>query len=305
MSLGPFSKASGLISKGMSLNLWTAQTSNLPASAYRGPIVELPLFGSAAAMKALEQCAPRPVHAVPTGIPASQASDLPRLWKSVMTKFYGPYDRKQKCWIGQRVQSGKTARYCMRPHKLEIVNTPSGKSYYLVIAGYETGKDIYHGAGGNVGFILLRDVDDDLSLLGKNSLYEEIGSYGRAPAEEDFHLEQLGPGQNYGWVVDTSFTNQGATLSAGFAYGLLGSDFRKLGRIPSGYDDAGICEDGKNTFTGGGCSSYTGRITFGPPAVGGFHTAIVNLKGVLNGKPVDQIDRYPFDPRKNEYSVPE
>lgn len=37
----------------------------------------------------------------------------------------------------------------------------------------------------------------------------------------------------------------------------------------------------------------------------GQDTAIVNLKGVLNGKPVDQIDLYPFDPRKNEYSVPE
>jgi len=178
-----------------------------------------------------------------TSIPSSVTYSPKAFWGAVMEEFYGSYDKRLKCWIGK----GDSGNLCMRPHLLSSISDNGAVTHYVAIAGYaitpEGGQADCHACSGKLGLIILRPQGDRLTLVARNSLAEDAGSWGEAPSEEAFRVVRLGQG-NYGWLMEFGFTGQGYTEGGVAVFGAVGDKIVDMGFIPTHTDNGGTCGDG-------------------------------------------------------------
>lgn len=242
---------------------------------------------------------------VSTNIPSSLANDSSAFWKAAMEEFYGPYDQKNKCWIGQ----SKDGRHCMRPVKMELVTENSRKLRYLVFGGSTLGEDGLpqqcHACVGRVGFVSLAEGYETFSIVAKSDLYETIGGWGDAPAEESFALREIGPNGNLGWTIEGSYSGMGHTFTWFDVYGISAGTFYSLGPIPTGSNDDGNCENGKTHMGDGPCTHYSYEPRFLSQGNASFYPILLDEFGHRLGVPLDATHRIVFDETTFRYDVPE
>ncbi len=194
-----------------------------------------------------------------TSIPSSAASDPKAFWGAVMQEFYGSYDKQLKCWIG-----GDAENLCMRPHMVATVADDGVAKHLVAMAGYAIGSDgshaECHACTGKLGLVMLQETGEHLTLLSRNSLADDAGSYGTVPPEEAFRVVRLGQG-NYGWLMEFSYTGQGYTEGGVQVYGAIGDRVLDLGFISTHADNRGTCGDGL-----GECYVYSYEILTDPAA---------------------------------------
>lgn len=178
-----------------------------------------------------------------TSIPSSSADNPKAFWGAVMEEFYGPYDKRLKCWVG----SSDSGKLCMRPHSLSSVPQDGAVTHYVAMAGYaippQGGRQDCHACPGKLGLVVLRPQNDRLALMSQNSLAEDAGSWGAVPSEEAFRVVRLGQG-NHGWLMEFYYTGQGYTEGGVAVFGPIGDKIVDLGFISTHADNAGTCGDG-------------------------------------------------------------
>ena len=242
---------------------------------------------------------------VSTNIPASLADDSSAFWKTAMEEFYGPYDRKNKCWIGQ----SKDGRHCMRPIKMEMVTENSRKLRYLVFGGSTLGDDGLpmqcHACIGRVGFVSLAEGYETFSIVAKGDLYETLGGWGDAPAEESFELREIGPNSNLGWAISGAYSGMGVTSTWFDIYGIRAGTFYHLGLIPTGSNDDGNCENGKIFMDGGPCTHYSYEHRFLSQGNASFYPILLDEFGHKLGVPINATHRIEFDETTFRHAVPD
>ena len=234
----------------------------------------------------------------------------PRFWREVMAHFYGPYDTKKRCWIGQSSLDGRAGNYCMRPHKLETLTVDNLRTSYLVTAGYQINsdglRDSCHACPGFMGMAVLRSTMQSHIVLARNSMFESFGSWGQVPAEAQFFFHKLGPMDNYGWHVQSGWTGQGITQSWTSIFGKIDDQMRNIGTVPRAYDEEGNCKDGKHLQSGHPCSDYSYDIQIDTTdRQAKFHQLQLLLTGTQDGKTLNRSFRAKFDPTTNRYRLPD
>ncbi|MCB1377758.1 MAG: hypothetical protein KDK89_05230 [Alphaproteobacteria bacterium] len=236
-----------------------------------------------------------------TTIPSTAAHRDKDLWRRAMTAFYGPYDKTQKCWVGNF--DGR--RFCMRPHKLQKVSAGQSTRYFLAIGGKPLDEDnSCHACAGAMGLFVLSDATPMLGLVARNDGYEAMGSWGDAPPEENVDIHRIGTPDTFAWTIRTGWTGQGVMSEVLLVRGLVGERVVDLGQIPLSYSDEGNCEDGTNLMTGEKCSS----VTFEPvyAAEGGrFGDILLKASGLYKGESLTATYRMLFNAQTMAYGLPE
>lgn len=232
-----------------------------------------------------------------TPIPASAAASPKDLWRAVMETFYGSYDRRLKCWIGEI----EGARQCMRPLKLDIVRSDGRERYFVATGGYPLteagGYSDCHACAGSLGLIVLEGGGARLDLVARNSLAEPAGAWGVVPPEESFRLREIGKGQ-YGWTMESGWSGQGYNVSHEAIFGVSGSDVVELGQIQVHSDNAGTCGEGL-----GECYVRDYELVF-DAASGADHYDIV-LRRLADSTAGPETIRVPFDTAGLKYAAPD
>jgi len=237
-------------------------------------------------------CTGQTAFAADLSMPSADAADPKIFWRTVMTGLYGPYDARQKCWIGK---VGAEA-YCMRPHKLQTVEVKGRKQHHIAMGGRKVGGQDCHACAGAMGLAVLEDDGTTVKLAAANSLAEEFGSWGKVPPEESFVLVETGA-DNHGWLIESGYTAQGITMAGSSVYGRKAGEIVNLGDIRTSYDDCGYKPDA--------CRSIDFDLTF-TPAAGRQHYDIEARLAPDSGK-VEAGDRFdiPFDETAGRYVQPE
>jgi hypothetical protein len=246
---------------------------------------------------------------ISTKIPVSTFDDPSVFWGAAATEFYGPYNKKLKCWIGNVQGDEGPARLCMRPHKLVSIDTANSQQHFLAFAGFKLneqgGHDNCHACSGTMGLVVLEAGDETFSLVAKDGLNTAIGSWGEAPHEDEFELRQISENGDYGWVIHTGYTGQGYTYLNASIHGIIGDRIVDLGYVPDGFSDLGNCDDnGKNYSSGEPCTEYEADMIFTGPSVGGFKTIHLKHRGTFEGKEYNDVVVVPFDINEGAYKVP-
>ena len=248
-----------------------------------------------------------------TGIPASAADNPRELWGAAMEEFYGSYDRKAKCWRGKSRDS-EAVKLCMRPHKMQTVEQGGSTIYYLVFGGYapgaDGGHDNCHACSGRVGMVMLETGENGkMRLVARDSLGVAAGGWGDPPPEEAFELRRAGPADadipNHVWVMETGYTGQGYTYISKVIYGAVGDRIEELADVPSGFDDQGNCDNGRNMMTEAPCSDFSAEISFRDMPGKPYSDAILTYSGSDKGKQINTTYNLPFDGQTMRYSVPD
>ena len=256
------------------------------------------------AMQRSEASAAQSAYVI-TQIPSVLGHNQKELWRKVMNSFYGKYDRERKCWISN--ENG--ADYCMRPHTLEVVARGGANDYYLVVGGSLAEYDDMecHACAGAMGFLVLTDEQKQMGLVARSKPYLEFGSWGRIPPEEDFAVHRLGPGDNFGWAVKSSYGNQGTMIGSTTLFAIVGDQIRDIGSLPESFSESGSdnCSNGMNETTKRKCSDYSFETLFDSTS-GTSHFAPVKLiaSGVRLGEPLKGTYTLPFNENTLQYELP-
>ena len=233
-----------------------------------------------------------------TGIPGSAVASPKAFWSAVMQEFYGPYSKRQKCWLG--TVGGVTV--CMRPHLVNSVAIDGVITHFVVTGGYAPDNDgsraDCHACSGRLGLIVLRD-GDRLELVARNDLAEEVGSWGTIPAEDQFRLQRIGP-DAYGWTMRSGYTGQGYTGIGETVYGLVGDKVVDFGFINTHSDNGGACGDGM-----GACYEHDYELLFDPRQTGNAVSDIIVRKLHSSDPDAPASFAVPFDAAAQQYQVPE
>jgi hypothetical protein len=247
-----------------------------------------------------------------TGIPVT-AVDSPReFWGATMAEFYGPYDRNAKCWRGKSRDS-EAAELCMRPHKMQTVEQGGRTIHFLVFGGYEPGPDggheTCHACSGRIGMVMLEAGDNGhMRLVARDSLGVAAGGWGDPPPEEAFELRRAGPADaatpNHVWVMETGYTGQGYTFLNKVVYGAVGDRIEELANIPSGFDDQGNCDNGRNMLTEAPCSDFSAELRFRDEPGKPYSDAFLTYSGTDKGEQLNANFELPFDGQTMRYSLP-
>lgn len=234
-----------------------------------------------------------------TSIPAASVEDPKSFWRATMEEFYGRYDKRRKCWIGQR--SGETL--CMRPHLLSVVREKDEDTIYVAMSGYavtpEGGHADCHACGGKLGLVKLRPGGDRLALIARNDLSTNAGAWGRTPPEEAFRLVRLGP-DNYGWLMEFYYTGQGYTEGGVGVFGAIGDRIVDLGFISTHSDNQGTCGDGL-----GECYTHSYEILTDPESATDRFGDLIARKIESPNPDAPSTVRIPFSQSELKYLTPD
>jgi hypothetical protein len=236
---------------------------------------------------------PAGASAAPHVIAAGDAGDPVKLWRSVMTGLYGPYDRQQRCWTG----SFEGDAYCMRPHTMERVSAGGRELLYLAIGGGSQAGGGCHACAGAMGLVVLeKRPDGSYAETARNSLYEAFGSWGTVPPEESFAVREVGPGR-HGWVIEGGYTAQGYTVASKWVFVDQPGGVVLLGAVPVLMDE---CGTGKEP-----CQSYAFDLSFAPGARTDWFDAVLEVAPESQVPALGSRFVIPYDPAKGDYAVPE
>ena len=237
-----------------------------------------------------------------TNLSAGLLSQPKVFWRELMKDVYGSYSRQMKCWIS--VRAGQ--QYCMRPHRLDEIRAAGQRYAFLVVGGSRIDSngelEEYHAAAGVMGLIVLKDVGGQLQTVAKNSLYEDIGSFGQIPSEDSFAVRQIGPNDTYGWTATSGWSGMGITILSTTIYAAIGDKVASIGTVPDHYDDQGNCDNGTNLQSGAECTDYSFELMFDSQDQSQrFYPLVLKLSGSRQGVHYDQSFVVPFDPQKFRY----
>jgi hypothetical protein len=253
---------------------------------------------------------PAPAAGIATSIPVASLSQPAEFWKAAMEHFYGSYDRRLKCWTAEIRSDDGPLKACMRPHKIETVNTSGGKRHFLVFGGFAIndrgGKDDCHACGGLMGMAVLEETGNALDLIARNDLATSFGSWGDIPPEEAFTLRRIGQDDLYGWVIETGYTGQGYTYLSHFIHAPIGDRIIEIGSMPAGFDDLGNCDDnGTNLMNGEKCTAYSVSLDFVENAAAKLYDAVMRYSGYRHGETIDPVFTAKFDDATLAYELPD
>ena len=241
--------------------------------------------------------------AAQVSLPASLLGTPKLLWRSVMTSFYGQYDRKLKCWIGRDDQ--QTA-YCMKPIKLDTVETNSGKVLYISIGGQALGKDglvNYFGGDGQgaIGLIVMSQHGKHLITTATNSLYASAGTFGRTvsgPREDNVSLRKIGK-DSWAWFIETGMFYSGNGAFSHVVDAPIGDKVISIGHIPSSMfqDGTPACKPQ--------CPNLDADIIIDSQnSTERFYPIIVRIHDRVDASKVEGTFHVPFNDGKLQYETP-
>lgn len=237
-------------------------------------------------------------------LPASLLGNPKQLWRAVMTSFYGQYDNKLKCWVGR---NDTNSAYCMKPLKLDVIDTNDGKAAYISIGGQALGKDgevNYSGADGQgaIGLIVMSQQGKRLVTSATNSLYASAGTFGRivsGPRDDNVSLRKIGH-DNWAWFIQTGLFYSG---NGAFSHTIevpIGDKVIQVGQIPSSMfqEESGPCKPHcANLEADLLIDSHDGAKQFSP--------IIVQIYDKNSGTKTDRTFRVPFNDSKLQYEAPD
>ncbi|MDF1607110.1 hypothetical protein PZ897_02865 [Hoeflea sp. YIM 152468] len=234
-----------------------------------------------------------------TSIPSSAVENPKAFWAAVMEEFYGRYDKRLKCWVG----SGGSGKICMRPHLLASVPGAAGLTHYVAMSGYaptsDGGRADCHACSGKLGLVMLRGESTHLTLVARNSLAEDAGSWGATPSEEAFRVVRLGQG-NHGWLMESGYTGQGYTEGGVTVFAAIGDKIVDLGFIPTHSDNGGTCGDGI-----GPCYVHTYEILTDPDKTTAAFGDLLARKVESTNADAPAMVRVPFAQDELKYVAPD
>jgi hypothetical protein len=222
--------------------------------------------------------------------PAANAGDKEALWHAVMVHFYGQYDPSRRCWAA--TISGDD--YCMRPHRRDEATDGGVRHIFLVTAGPGPGEHTCHVCSGSMGLIVLAERGGNLVLAAKNDLVEQRGTFGEVESEEAFRVQKIAPAGS-GWTVESSWQGQGLSVRGLTVYGLVGSEVRDLGYIPTFLD---ACETDEKP-----CGPYKFGFGFVETTAPFYDVELVLAPDSEMPQGPDRY-RIPFDAQSMQYEVP-
>jgi hypothetical protein len=233
-----------------------------------------------------------------TSISSASIDDPRAFWRAAMEEFYGRYDNRRKCWVA----GGASEPLCMRPHLLSTVIEDGVPTLYVAMAGYavtpEGGQADCHACPGKLGLVVLRPRGDRLALVARNSLSDDVGSWGRTPPEEDFRVVELGR-DNHGWLMEFFYTGQGYTEGGVGVFGTIGDRVVDLGFISTHSDNGGTCGDGL-----GECYTHSYEILTDPAASDARFGDLIARKLESTKPDAPGTVRVPFSQAELKYLTP-
>lgn len=223
--------------------------------------------------------------------PAADFGDKQAFWGAVMTHFYGPYDAARQCWSASILGYD----YCMRPHRLDEATEGDRRRIFLVTGGPGAEAQECYTCTGSMGLIVLEERRGNLVMTAVNDLVEETGLWGVIEPVEAFRIQTISPAGS-GWTVESDWSGHGVTIGGQTIYGIVGSEVRELGYIPTYGTD---CDAGNTP-----CNSYRFNLGFIRTA-GPFYD--VELVLAADSDRPQGPDRYRirFDAESMEYDVPD
>jgi hypothetical protein len=269
------------------------------------------------ALAALVLVAAGPSDAQPlrsTSIPSSLDNDEKRLMPEVMNEFYGSFDKEKGCWISTKsgplpeaasymwgVDKENTVNvditYCKKPIRLDVIKS-NGRKMLFVVAGGNFLEDGWpqtsDPAPGILGLIVLTPNGANLGLVGTNDLYEAYENYGGYPEHDTVTVQKLGPNGRYGWVTKLGYAHSGREYEWVQAYGVIGNSVKLLTIFVTQYSGSGELGD----------TNLSGNYTFDTHSSATFYPLILQVSGILNGRPFRGNYRLVFDDKSRKYLTP-
>ncbi len=191
----------------------------------------------------------------------------------------------------------------MKPYKVDTIGYAGNRRLFIVIVGQTLGDDgapeEYHAARGIFGLIVLAENGEQLDLVAKDNLYEEIGSYGAVPPTDSFAVRELGPSGSYGWVILEDYFHSGRQIDFNHLYAIVGDTVTSIGLICSRY------AENEAACVGERCSDYSIGVLIDATARSGrFYPLILRTSGVRQGRPFNKMHRIHFDESAFQYVAP-
>ncbi|WP_409190868.1 hypothetical protein [Bradyrhizobium sp. RDM4] len=219
-----------------------------------------------------------------------------KFWRDAMTEYYGPYNALQECWMTER--NGTTA--CMSPHKLDVVESPTGRFLYAAVGGYRIdgggGRENCHACKGVLGLLVFTEKHGKISLVAKNELYDDFGTWGHIPDPDAFSVRKVGPGR-MGWLIQTDYLGTGHYTQETSIFAPIGDAVDLLGAVTTSYDDTAACDVR--------CSTYSFKLTFDTLTKSvAFFPLVLRGSGSRKGKRFRTTYRVTFDGSTLKYSIP-
>ena len=187
-----------------------------------------------------------------TSIPSSLADDEKRLMPEVMNEFYGSFDKEKACWMSKHKEGEYEGTYCMKPIRLDVINSAGRKMIFIVAGGHQVNEDGSlaggHPTSGGLGLIVLTPNGANLGVVATNDLYEWFGSYNSIPQYDTVTIHRLGPNGTYGWLAKSGEDHSGVEHEWVKVYGVLGHSVEPLTTITtlfSSGEASGCGEEGQ------------------------------------------------------------
>jgi hypothetical protein len=204
----------------------------------------------------------------------------------LMTKVYGKYDSKAKCWHNEE--------YCMKIDNVKIINNKTGKMLYLLATGDD--KDaICRVCYGCVGAFIVKEQYGTDVIVAQNKMIED-GVWGEAST--GWKLVKLGSNDYWGWINDSG---DGMILGTATSwYKILapyGERIKSLGQITSSFENMLSINPTTSLDSKFKIDDSNKNVKIYP--------LLITVSGINNGKKIKPIQyKINFDLKKWQYIVP-
>lgn len=246
------------------------------------------IVGLAAGVYWLEAPAPAPA----TPAPQAAAPDLKRLAEQAVAVYRSAQNMQTTAKPGQWKLDAKASNsagpFVGAFGPLQLAQDGQGRQLLLTTFVADTADSAGEGmdsfAASGISRLLLFVLQNGQYVL-QSEKQLEMGTNGMAAAAR---VVQLGP-QQWGWVLQSGYVQQGYTASTVEFFHATGSDIRSMGHLTEQADNLGVCGEAG----GDGCPAPTNlqaRWQWLPKAVAsaGFYPLDVQWSGVLDGRKVSQ-----------------
>jgi hypothetical protein len=203
----------------------------------------------------------------------------------LMTKIYGKYDTKSKCWHNNE--------YCMKIDSFKVLNCDTGKRLYLLATGKNANE--CHVCMGAVGAFVVEN-QNGIDVVIAQDKKIEMGAFGRVP--DEWKLVKLAPTDYWGWVnssfdIHQGFSNEWYSILAPY-----GKQIKPIAFIASGADDSGAYGTPRTSLVSKlDIDGSSKNVKIYPLAI--------TVSGINNGKKIKPIKyKINFDFKKWQYKEP-
>lgn len=205
--------------------------------------------------------------------------------EELMTKVYGKYDAKNKCWHNDE--------YCMTIDNVKKLNCDTGKRMYLLAVG--DFPNAAHANTGAIGAFIVEEQNNEDIIIAQNRKIE-IGSHGCAPTE--WKIVKLAPSDYWGWLNISGYATQGYFNTWYHILAPYGKVIKEIGIITQSASDSGAMDSSNTELSG------TLHIDDHDKSVK-IYPIIMTMKGIKNGKKIKSIKyKVPFNFRNWKYQEP-